>query len=104
MADRPEYVVLTVIDHERTMSTYGPQVAMAHEYESMEDAAVFNVGSHPDAQEKGNKPYKRVVVIPWEHWHVFDVYSESKQGHQEFAAYPTKNPPIRARSESPDMD
>jgi hypothetical protein len=90
---KQKYVVLQVVDGEDGfMETYSPQVAMVHEYESMEDAATFNVGSHPDAAERG-KPY-RTVVIPWEHWHVFDVYSNRIRGRNQFEALPTKNPPI----------
>lgn len=106
MNKTPEYVVLTVIEDSegKHMATYTPQVAMAHHYNSLQDAAVFNVGTHPDAKSKGKGPYKRVVVIPWEYWYVFDVYFETVKGKDTFKAYPTENPPIRARSKSPDMD
>lgn len=82
-----KFVVLHVYDGEEGfMATYGPQVAMAHQYESMEKAACFNVGNHPDAEAKG-KPY-RVVVIPWESWNEFLVYSEAIEGKKDFRAYP----------------
>lgn len=90
---KQKYVVLRVIDDRPGfMASYAPQVAMVHEYESPEDAATFNVGSHPDAQKRG-KPYQ-VVVIPWEAWKVFDVFSERVKGRNQFTAYPTENPPI----------
>lgn len=106
MSKHPEYVVLTVVDgsNERSTPFYRPQLAMAHWFSSPEAAAVANVGTYPEAHEKGNNPYKRVVVIPWEHWQVFDVYVESIKGEEKFVAYPTENQPIRARSEAPEMD
>lgn len=90
----PKFVVLQVLDgKDGIMDTYAPQVATVQEYDSIEEAATFNVGSHPDAQKRG-KPY-RVVVIPWEHWHALDVYSNRIRGRDEFEAVPSENVPIR---------
>jgi hypothetical protein len=95
--DRQKYVVLKVVDGAAGwMDTYSPQVAMVHEYDSPEDAATCNVGSHPDARERG-KPY-RVVVIPWDSWLAFDVHSNHIRGRDQFEAVPTENPPIRPLS------
>lgn len=101
---RQKYVVLRVIEGDSgIMDTYGPQVAMVHEYDSAEDAAVFNVGSHPAFDERlkrtpDNAAY-RTVVVPWEHWLEFEVFSESVKGRREFKAYPTEHPTIRAHGE-----
>lgn len=88
------YVVLKVYEGEPgVMATYGPQVASVHDYHSKERAACANVGSHPDYDKRG-RPY-RVVVVPLEHWHEFDVYSESVRGSRYFRAYPADNPTLR---------
>ena len=87
-----KYVVLKVVDEKPGfLAHYSPQVAMVQDYDSVQDAATFNVGNHPDAQKNG--PYQ-VVVIPWEHWQVFDVHSNKIRGRDEFEAVPTENPPI----------
>lgn len=93
---KQKFVVLRVVDgKEGFMASYAPQVAMAHEYESQEQAAATNVGSHPDAQKR-RKPY-RSIVIPWEHWNEFEVYSEREKGIDKFKAYPSENPTLDAR-------
>lgn len=89
-----QYVVLQVIEgNEGMMATYGPQVATIQDYENELDAATFNVGSHPDYDERG-RPY-RVVVIPYEHWKEYEVHSDSIQGNRKFVAYPSTDLTIR---------
>jgi hypothetical protein len=98
MNDKKTYVVLQVVDGEEgVMATYAPQIAMAHDYESMENAAISNVGSHPGAQKRG-KPY-RVIVIPWEAWNEFEVYSEKIKGRDSFRAYPSEDLTLQARKD-----
>lgn len=92
-----KYVVLKVIDGEEGyMATYSPQLATVFEYDSEEAAAVSNVGSHPDARERG-KPY-RTVVIPWEHWHEFEVFSNRLYGCDVFEALPTADDHLTIRT------
>lgn len=101
---KPYYVVLKVISgSEGFTGTYRPQVAMAHNYESMEAAATFNIGTHPDFDERlkrtpDNAAY-RSIVIPFEHWHEFEVFSESRKGQREFVAYPSEHLTIRSRED-----
>lgn len=80
-------VVLKLYDgDEKFMGRYNAQIATVQDFDSLEDAACCNVGSYPDYDERG-KPY-RTVVIPFEHWHEFDVHGESVKGQRGFKAYP----------------
>lgn len=84
-------ITLRVVDGEEGfMATYSPQVATVQDVKSLEDAAKFNVGSHPDYDQRG-RPY-RVIVVPQEHWHEFEVFSDAQKGRREFVAYPSTNP------------
>lgn len=93
MMANEEYVVLKVTDSEPGHTTYSLQVATIQDYENWDQAATFNVGSHPDADARV-RPY-RVIVIPAKHWHEFEVFSESVRGHRTFAAYPSEHPTIK---------
>lgn len=75
------------------MPGYHPQVASIQVYDSLPDAACFNVGNHPDAEQR-DKPY-RVIVIPECAWHEFEVFSESIRGEQDFKAYPSEHPTLK---------
>lgn len=87
------YVVLKVIDGEPGFApTYAAQVASIIEADSPEEAARFNVGSHPDAEKRG-KPYE-AIVIEESAWHEFQVYSERIAGVTDFRAYPSEDPTI----------
>jgi hypothetical protein len=94
MNDKTKFVVLHVQDDppDGYMPNYCPQTASVFTYESLEEAAVSNVGSHPDQRERG-RPY-RVIVIPLEEWHEFEVFSETVKGNDNFAAYPSDNPTL----------
>jgi hypothetical protein len=72
------------------MDHYQPQIATASAFESFEQAARCNVGTYPEAKKTG-KPY-RVVVVPLEHWHEFEVYAEQIKGQDQFKAYPSEHP------------
>jgi hypothetical protein len=94
MAGKTLYVALKVIEGAPGyMATYGPQIAMVNEFKTLEDAACTNIGTHPEAQKLG-RPY-RSVVIPFEHWNEFEVFSESIKGRQAFRAYPSEHPTLR---------
>lgn len=90
-------MVLSVVDgDEGYMATYAPQIATVQTFDSPEQAAAFNVGNHPAAEAAG-KPY-RSVVVPWDSWLEFEVFSESVRGTKRFSSYPSANPTLKRPS------